>query len=379
MTARFQVRLKDPSGSVRAIFDDWAFLSYSHEENGPGAYRFTLKESDDRIGLFELDGQIEIWRSDLANGIEWYLDKEAFHRTILHQTFENGRQNYTSFGRGYSDLLNRRHILYNAGTAFAEKSGVGEAVIIAYVDQNAGPSASSVERLRDGVFAGLSIQASGGNGGNWDGARAYRNLLETCQGIALETGVAFDVIGIGAALFEFRVYDGQRGSDRSIDGLDSATGLNGAGNPPVVFSLGYGNMGEPSYSLARTAEANVVAVLGAGIEADRETVLRTAADAMDDSPWNDIETTHNGGDQSTSELNTSGDETLTRKKADEGFSFNPLQVPSTLYGRDYFFGDLITGVYGDISRDKKIINVNISVGEDGEDIRVKLGDVIRWQ
>lgn len=377
MTSRYQVRLKSAAGSVVAIFDDWSFLSFSHEENGPGTHRLTIDGADSRVDLFELDGQIEIWRRDIENDIDWYLEKESFHRTDLKQTFENGRQQYTSFGRGYADLIARRHILYKAGTSFVAKSGVGETVIKEYVDENAGPSANNVNRERDGVFTGLSIQADAANGTNWDGSRAYRSLLEACQEVATETGVAFDVVGVGAALFELRVYDGQRGADRSIAGLDPSTGLNGAGNAPVTFSLGYGNMGEPSYSLGRVGEANVIAVLGAGIEDDREVVLRTDPVAMVDSPWNDIEVTRQGGSQSTSELNSTGDETLERLQAEENFSFRPLQVQSTLYGRDYFWGDLITGVYGGISRDKKILKVSVSVDEGGEDISVILGDFVR--
>jgi len=377
MGSRYQVRLKNQGGSVVAIFDDWSFLSFSHEVNGPGTHRFVIRGDDDRIDLFELDGQLEIWRSDLANDIDWYLEKESFHRTQLRQTFENGRKHFTSFGRGYLDLLNRRHILYNAGNAYSSKSGAGETVIKAYVDENAGPSANDVNRLRNGVFAGLSIQADAANGTNWDGARAYANLLYSCAEIARETLVDFDVIGVGAALYEFRVYNGQRGSDRSTDGLDPATGLNGAGNVPVLFSLGYGNMGEPSYSSARVGEGNVVAVLGGGLEDDREVVIREDVSAVADSPWNDIEMTRQGGDQSTSELNSIGDEMLKKFQAEEAFSFAPLQVPSTLYGKDYFLGDLITGVYDDISRDKKILSVNISVDENGEKISIDIGDVLR--
>jgi hypothetical protein len=250
-----------------------------------------------------------------------------------------------------------------------------------YVDENCGPSATNPPRLDDGVTAGLTIEADAASGDNWEGSKAYINILSVCQDIANKSGIDFKVRGNGAAAFIFRVYDEQLGDDRSVVGLDSVTGLNGAGNPPVIFTLHRGNMGEPVYSLKRMAEGNFCFVLGEGIEADRDIVPRSVPDAIDDSPWNKKEFSRDARNRSTTTgYEDAGDSALEENQAEETFSFRPIQVESTLYGRDYFFGDIITGRYQDIEKNKKLVGMDLIINDQGEkspeSILVTLGDIL---
>lgn len=381
MAARYKVHLKDQSGNLVAIIDDFTNLQVSHRLNSISTYNFQIDASDPVVDLFELDGQIEIYRNDSVNGIDWYLEFEGFHRNFTTQTFENGRETYTSYGRCYNDLLNRRIIAYYSGSAYASKSGVGETVMKEYVDENAGPGATNPPRVFDGVTLGLSIEADAARGDAWAGSKSWQNLLTVCQQIANVSNIDFDIVGTGAQTFEFRVYDEQLGSDRTTDGLDIVTGLNGAGNAPVIFALAKGNMQQPTYSLKRMNEKNAVLVLGEGIADDRETEEREDATAIADSPWNRCETTKDARNYSTvAGYQSVGDNALEEGQAEELFDFVPLQVESTLYGRDYFFGDKITARYKDFERDKKIISVDILVNQEGssnpEKLSIVLGDIL---
>lgn len=378
MATRYQVRLKDQDGTVVSILPDEIIrrLEYTRRVNGSGAYTLRLWGESDVVDLFELDGQVEIWRGDIAATprIDLYLDFEGFHRTEL-RSFNAGDQDiYQSTGAGYLDLLRRRAIEFVKGSAGAFKSGAGETVIKAYVDENAGPGAGS-PRLRNGTFTGLTIQTDGGAGSTWEGERAFLNLLEVISNIADATSVDFELIGTGAATFEFRAQAKPLGTDRRASGVDPLTGLNAAGNAPVIFSLAFGNMSTPEYSLNRAREANVITVLGQGAEANREVVQRESA-AIANSPWNDAESVHNANQEGvTAGLNVVGDALLDQLQARETFGFQVIQTEASRLGREYFLGDIVTARFKDIQRDKQIVGYTIGVQEGVESIEVEVADV----
>ena len=377
MAPRYQVRLKDVAGNLVAVLTDWYNLGFRHQVNGVGWHSLTIDGDLAKVDLFDLDGQVEVWRSDIEAGIELYLEYEGFHRTPIRQTDAAGRSTFISRGKSYNDLLARRVILYPTGSAQASKSDVGETVMKEYVDENAGPSATSPPRLlSSGVMAGLSIQADGAAGGSWTGERAFRSLLDVLIDVSKDTAVDFGIVGTGAALFEFQAQASPWGKDRTTSGLDESTGLNAAGNAPVVFSLDYGNMGAPTYSKNRGSEVTAVIVLGQGQEDDQEVIERTNAAAIAESTWNRIETPVQGNlEDSIAGLDSVGDAILKSVQAREVFDFEVLQIPSTLYGKNYFLGDLVTARYKGIERDKKIVAVEIQTREGNETITVGLSDV----
>lgn len=375
----YQVVLKDQSGTRQAIIVDWQRLSYSLVVNGVDSYALILSGDSPHIAAFELDGQLEVWRRDIAESVDWYKDFEGFHRTHVEQVDGRGQTAFTSYGKGYDDLLSRRIIAYPSGSAFAIKSGPGETVIKEIVNENAGPSATMPPRIYFGVMSGLSIQATAGGGANWQGTLPFKNLLEAVQDIALVTGVNFKTVGIGPSLFEFRARrTDQLVTDRSTQGLNTTTGLNAAGNVPVIFALGFGNMGVPVYSLNRSEEVTTVYVLGQGQEADREIVVRTNLAAIADSPWNRSEVARNANQESaTAGLEIIGDQALEEFGERETFSFQPLQTHATLYGRDYFNGDIITARYKGVERHYQIMSVNITVSAgSAEVLNVEVRNVV---
>lgn len=381
----YKVRLKDQSGILVAEFDSWKSLSFSHLINAPGACRFEINAVDPRAELFELDGQVEVWRRNLDVGLDWYIEWEGLHRTENDLIQQSDNESFVSYALGYLNLLNRRYIMYFSGLSQTDKSGVGETVIKEFVNENAGPGAELPDvvginqRLGNvgAEIAGLTIEADQGSGTAWEGARAYKNLLTVVSEIAVETGVDIEMVGIGAAAYEFRVHDGQRGEDRTVTELDAA-GLNSAGNTPVIFSLAFGNMAVPILSINRSTEANAVYALGQGEESNRTVVLRQDLNAIGDSPINRIETVRNATQETTTDgLNSVGDEALVENQKKETLRFSTLQLKDTFYGKDYTWGDLITVRYRNREFSKKIVNARVVVSntQGGENITLEFADI----
>jgi hypothetical protein len=157
--AQYQVRLLDTSGSQVAVFDNPNSVYYFKRTNDFSYHTISIPLSDPRYKLFTTDAIVEVWRR-IPGGI-WYVEYAGFHRTDQAQFTDPGSQNYTSYGRGYEDLLHRRSILYYSGTAGASKSGTVDDVAKAYVRENVGSLATVVNgRIQSGVISGFTVAAN---------------------------------------------------------------------------------------------------------------------------------------------------------------------------------------------------------------------------
>ncbi len=371
MATRYEVALRNQLGAQVAVITDWRRLEYTNVVNGVGQYKLIIDGDSSVVDLFELDGQIVISRYDLASTppIPKYDDFTAFHRNEIRATDENGLSTYESQGVSYDHLIKRRIVNFRPGTSGADKSGAGETVMKAYVNENAGPSAVSPPRVSAGVTQSLTIQGDVAGGSAWEGSRGFKGLLDVLKDIADATRVDFEVVaGSSPATFVFNAQARPIGVDRSVS--------NTVGNAPVVFSLDYANMIRPSYTLSRMAEINRSLVLGQGQPGSREVVVRSGA-GVADSPWNLIEGTRGAGQEAdTAALNVVGDAMLQALQARETFQFDVFQTESSKYGREYFLGDIVTARYQDIQRDLQIVGVGITVETGvGEEIRVSVSDV----
>ena len=336
----YQVIVKNKAGALVAMFTHEALLALRTERvvNGIATHALSIDATaDSRCDLFVVDGQVEVWRKPA--GVAWALEYEGFHRVGKFGMDDDGRETFTSTGVGYADLLARRIVAYAAGSAEAAKSDKAETVIKSFVSQNAGSSAGAGRPI-----TGLSIAADAAGGNTVDIRCAYDNLLDVCQRIASIGGGDFDVVGTGAATWEFRWYAGQRGTDR---------------RSTITFSTAYGNMSQPTLTLT-PAVANAVEVLGGGEGAARTVVWRPASlptgidrremarDARDTT--------------TTATLNSRGDAALWEARALNELAFRVAQMPSYQYGVHYFLGDLVKAYYRGASYDLKIQKATVTLG-----------------
>ncbi len=371
MATRYQIIVRDQAGTQVAILTDWRSLEYTKEVNRVGTYRVVIDGEIPVVDLFELDGIIEIKRSDLASSptIPIYTDFFGLHRDATRSTIGQ-LSTYSSGGVDFNHLLNRHMINFRETSAGANKSDVGETVIKDYVDENAGPGATSPPRISSGVFPSFTVQTTAGGGSAWAGDRAFKNLLDVLLEISDATGVDYEVVqGPTPTTFIFTAKARPLGADRSFG--------NTAGNGAIVFSLGFGNMEAPRYSLLRRGEVNKIIVLGQGQPASRVVEERTTS-ATGDSPLNTIESVRPANQEaSVPALQNVGDAFLEILQANETFAFDVIQTNSSRYGRDYFLGDIVTARYKDIERDLQIVGVTVNVDPGvGEEISIKVSSVI---
>ena len=368
VSAAYQIKLFDVTGRLVAILDDWNSLYYYKRVNDFGYHTLSIDGADPRRALFTVDTIVEVWRRNLGVGIPWTLEYAGFHRTDQDQVTDRGDQLFTSYGRGYEDLLHRRAILYSAGSIGDTKTGPLDNVMKAYVRENAGAQALMTNgRLRDGVTSGLSVAPDVSAAPVWSGSNAWKNLLTTIQDMAKTTDQDFSVIRTGPATFQFNTAWPRIGTDRS-----------GAGPAqPVVFSLAKANMGAPYGTVTRTDEFNVVVVLGPGAEDARTFSIRADVSAMIASPWNSAEKTYDQRNITDPDaLDAAGDAQLVAGHSQAALSFIALDTNSTAYGRDFFMGDVILSQFRGLVLPKKIVGIENTVADGRESLRIHFDDEI---
>lgn len=377
IVSRYHVVLKDQTGARVAMFTEFASLEFEKVANDIGSFAISFYDNKDpRFALFELDGQIEVYRSLPYAGLDWYLEYEGLVRRFLRTTDESGRAMVMFTGYGYNHLLSRRVIGYKSGTIYAQGVGDLETAVKYFAWYNCDPLyATEPSRIRDGSISGFSSEPiiAGLPYANWTKDHAFENLLDVLREISdysLTTtptyySIYFSLTGNGAGQFYFRTHANQLGENRTV-----------ASAYPVVFSLSFGNLRDFSHEIVRSSEENIVIVLGKGEKSTRKVIYRENTNGSTSSPWNDIETvTSASTNEFEYQLEDAGDGILGEKIYRENFSGTPMQTPSCLYGMHYFHGDKVTVEYKGMERDKNIISVSARVENDREELTFGFSDI----
>lgn len=360
MAAKYYIALKDQTGAQVAIFDAFHRLQYHRHRNEPGWCRLTLALPDTRTALFVLDGQVEVYRRGDWSGASWYADWEGLHRRPEYIMLLTGQEQFLSWSVGYLELLSRRiglYWLYNHD-AFTRDGWLTitttpPEVIGEFVNREAGPGAvyAGVDRR----IPGLTLAAIAPAGS--DITQTYRNtiLLTKIQGIAQAYGLDIQVVGNGAALFEFRVGT-LLGTDRRL----------GFGSPPVVFSPGYGNMTEPRYVEDHLGEINHAFVGGQGTGLDRIIYDKQDAALIAGSPWNLREGYSDARSLDLEDkLEAEADKALDEGSPITDLEFRLIETDTCKYGRDWDLGDLVTAIYRGVQLDYTIEAITVTVDNAG--------------
>ena len=288
----YTVVLRNATFGIEKVFDSIFGLAYSREINGVGSFNFSINGQDSRIPLFKLDNIIEIRRGLLVAGLQKYTECVGLVRKTNLSVSNQGEYNFEISGVGLNHFLERTIINYPAATIKSYKLDASETAMKEYAEENCGVSAITdvgFERDSYGVLPNFVVDPSTGAGIEWEGDRAYANLLEVLKDIANYSSIDFEVVwDRQAKLFRFKTYPNGYGSDRTVIGLNRETGLNASGNIPVIFSLDRGNIQEIEHVVDRLSETNVVTVLGEGDGATRNIKVRSKITQYD-SLWNRCE------------------------------------------------------------------------------------------
>jgi hypothetical protein len=369
MASAYALRIYNAAGALQFIVTDFRSLSYSKRVLSSGILKFEVDGDHAAAAVLDLDWQVEVWRrrdadTDQENEISWYRDFSGLYRDSVEEATDNGNTRFTAYCQGDLSLLERRIVAWPAGTANRSRFNAvaAESIGKTLVSYNAGTLATTGNsRLRDGTYTGktINIQADGAAGNVIDWYCFGDNLLDSLRELSTVAGGDFDLVKTAATTWEFRWYAGQLGTNRSAT---------------VIFSLERGNMARPVLRRGRLSERTAAIVGGQGEQAERVFAVRTGAnyDATD----NNIETFVDASDVITSAgLNSRGDANLKQLQARDEITFDVLQVPATLYGRDYFLGDLVAVKYRDYAATRQILAVTVSwAGSGDETIAVEMGN-----
>lgn len=370
MLASYYIALKNQAGTRLAQFDQFAALSYQRQRNRPGSYQFDLTFRDERAEMFELDGQVEIWRRGDWDGADWEADFEGFHRRWEDRTGRHGEPLLRSWGPGYLDLLVTRFGFFwyywwpwglppIIQDGYFVVTATPPEIIADFVAYEAGPQALYIVAgivIADRRVPGLTVAAPPVIGNVITEQLRNEQLLDKVRGIAEAYALDIRIVGIGPAEFEFRV--AEVGIDRRVDNPDLRA--------PVLFSLEHGNMETPRYIEDALDEITDVYVGGQGQGAARVMEQIQALDRTGASPWNRREMFIDARDASqVVTLQARGQKILKERGPIFDLSFQIKETEACKYKRDWDLGDLVTAIYGDLQKDYRIESVTIVVNDRG--------------
>ena len=355
MAPLYELWIYNRAGVLRRQVTDFLRLEYVKERNAVGLLAFDLRAGHSAIAYLEPDGIVEVLRADPEAGIARYVDFGGFYVDDWKRSANSdGNTYFRANCPDYNDLLAREIVDWSANTADRStfSNVAAETIAKTLVGYNIGPSAlasNGRRRTSDLTAKTISIQADAAAGNSLTLGCAWQNLLTTLQGIAKTGGGDFAMVRTADAMWEFRWYPGQLGTDRSAT---------------VKFSLAYDNMESPSLTRNRLREKTLAVVGGQGQEDQRLLVTRTGTnyDATYNSRVAFVQASQN---TTAAGLNQAGDARLSEMEARDDLSFGIKQTAARRYGRDYFHGDLVEGYYEGITATKQIVKTIVVVTGDG--------------
>lgn len=366
--ADYQTKVRNSAGVQQAVFGvdrghaqasktGVLSLLYRKRVNQAGYGQIVLPVTHELLTVLDNNWIIEFWRK--PDGGSWAMDFGGIWRRGQWQ-YGADQQQVVLRCLGFNELLRWRHVAWYAGTASRSYFEDLEAETIAktLVTYNITSSATTANgRIRAGTnypATQITVEADAAAGNALDWYCAYDNLLATLIELSRVGGGDFNLEYGGTGIWQFKWYDGQLGSDVSAS---------------VVFSLGYGNMQNPVYTLDREQEATVALVGGQGKQDERDVITRTGDDY---SASNDIETFVSATDVEfgdSSALEDRGDEKLEKSRQVESFDYEIIQTQGSQYGVDYGLGYLVSVLnpFTGAAMTQKVTGVTVAVDAEGRE------------
>lgn len=322
-------------------------LSYTKRLNDVGLLIFDLASGHAAIDDLERDGQVEVWRRDAANSLDWYSDFEALFVDEERSADDDGNSTFRAICPGNMDFLSRAIVAWPANTANRSlfTTAKAETVLKTLVTYNcvAASATTGNGRLRTTDLANISVAADAAGGNTITFACAQDDLLKSLQDVARIGDRDFYLVRTAAQAWEFRTAQ-YLGTDRSAT---------------VTFALNFGNMSNPMLQRNRLSEKTVMIVGGQGVDAARTFEVRTGTNY--NATYNSKEDFYPATEYTTvAGLDAAGDVRLDELRAKDDLSWNIIQTPASRYGVHYFLGDLVTGYFEGITATKQVSAVSVT-------------------
>lgn len=361
-TAIYDIHILDPFGASFGDLNAFESFDLTLAENNIGALTITLPPSY-RYDRFLKDGRIAVYRSilgrppTLVGNALWLIRNR---RKVLSR----GKRSYVIRAVHANDILRRRIIAYNSGTANTSKTDQADDLIKAFAREQLTTATDTTRNLSSSLF---TIQADTAQGPSISKAAARRNLLTVCQEIAnaaaqAGTYVGFEVRADSETALQLVTYINQRGTDRR-SGTSQQLVLN------VDAALG-----EIAYEEDWTEEVSSVYAGGQGEGAQRAIGTATDTGLSGSSPVGLIEDFYNDNmTTDTTQLNDDADHQLFLHRSKVSFSASVDDIPGATFGLHYDWGDLASAQFDDVTIDCRVNPVRIAFSRDqGERLDIRL-------
>lgn len=366
--AEYEVRIYDAFMNLLLILNEWILLEYGRVINDIGTLQLTLDFSYFIYLAGQKDAVIEVWRK-VDDSTNWYLDGETQYnlRRIDLKLNTDNSETIIIYGYDNISLIARRSVIFKAGSSQAQKTAALDNMSKAIIREN---HVSPTDPLR--VISGMTCQLDLTLAPSQTKAFSNRNCLDVIKDLAdasFTNGVymAFDVVPIPATLScEFRTYIGQRGLNRSA--LNPSTA-----NTGIILDAEYDSLSEITKSFDWTDEATYIQANGPGQDADRLSAPALDATRLYGTSRGRVELVidaRNALDQAGTQAEA--DRALRQYRKRINYLGTATDTEQIKLGRDYKFGDLVTGQFFNDAVDVRVEAYKIKVDSSGEVVTVKL-------
>lgn len=351
--------------------DDFLSISWEHKRNQPGAYACKLVGETATKDRFVKHYQVLIERNWGNDPEDWHEEYVGFHLGYREewQTDEIDEHYWTSLGLSPEWLADQPLLqpVANVGNdAWAyydlwwNHGAADDTIKLMFAESMVTPA------NEDRTFSQVTVEGNESKGlwscyeGTW--LRCLDAIVDAIGDDGTRGECDFRVERVSGG-YEFKTYAPYFGTDRRRG--------NSAGNKPTVFSFENGNMKNPRKQVlwAEAVTAAYGGWQGGGME--RSIYLEENADAIAETPYSRREGFYDIRDISTPDAIPC---ILQQKLVDDGqkeiVTAEILQTNACLYGRDWWYGDLVTLDLPDgTSYDMRVIEVMGRIsGENEEEI-----------
>lgn len=329
-----------------AVIKNFQLLSFESKIARRGAFQLQLHDSDPNRELIGEDYIARVWMKDEQYNLPWTNIFNGIVKTPSRVWYSNGNKLAIFYGSDSNEIIDKALVMYPTSSTKSGKSGTSSDIMAEYIEENVGASATTGNgRFYNHVNPITVVSPSPAVGPSWSGNKAHDNLIKTLQDIRNHSNkqgdrVDFQVYYVGSYTWEAHV--GKLYNDRTITGLSTLTGLNGAGNVPVILSPLYGNVLQYTEAKQRVQESNVVLVLGQRVGEDREVYVAADTTSLATSPIAQRESISQTQNQDS--LQAFAEAELDKKIGREHVLISPKRTDAFVLFKDLDVGDFFTAV-----------------------------------
>ena len=291
---------------------------------------------DNGTGTLTLDGETAYLLRD------W-----EFYRT------ESGEEYIYLMAMDGNYIIDGREVEYDAGTTYADKSGVACDVIKEIVDEN---FVSATDTDRNISSAYFTVDSDDGLGASVTKSFSRQQVLSTIQNLVDQsrnagTWITFDTVYEGSLPFIFKTYTNQRGNDLR-DTITLSVEAKTLSNPRLKFNY---------------VDAKTAAYMGGKGRDEARLVGTAVSDSATNTPFSRREIVSENFQVATeAALDNEARELLNKNRPKRTLTGKIASKKGLLYGRDWNFGDRVKATYKGYTFDCRINGYEINYSKSGD-------------